>query len=512
MDASVHSLAKVLLNFQAITICLSKRSFKAGMFYRKEKKYRRALLSCLTVMLLLSAGQSFGQHYNALHGSDYSGGLAVYNNPASIVQSFHKWDFTPLALQFQGITNAVKGRNFPFYFSPEEKFHVAEGNFPREADLNYNIRLFNTRISIDKNHAFAFGLNLRGYSQAATSRIHYSDSVIGPRSFLALNEQNRSVSMNFTSSAWMEVYGAYGLTVWDRETSRLNAGATLKIQRGLSGAFVRLNEVGVQRVVENDFISYRVTDGGALYGYSANHGNGNSFQAADVFSQSQLGFAADLGVEYLVKPQAVTTIFDEDDYYDYEWKLGFSLLDLGWNNYLYGSESRNVSKLSPDVTNNVLQQKFRLIDDLSSFNDSLATIVQSSEQLSGNFSISNPTRAVINIDRYVSGHIFVNGELSLNLTSVKDNKISVQESKLLTVTPRWEKRKLGFYLPAQYNRYGNFWIGGAVRVGPLLLGTHNLLNIFAKNQNIRGGAYLALTFRPSNFLKNPVSRQYDCPE
>ena len=37
--------------------------------------------------------------------------------------------------------------------------------------------------------------------------------------------------------------------------------------------------------------------------------------------------------------------------------------------------------------------------------------------------------------------------------------------------------------------------GGAFRAGPLLLGTHNLANLFSKKSVQNGGLYLALTFR-----------------
>jgi hypothetical protein len=88
----------------------------------------------------------------------------------------------------------------------------------------------------------------------------------------------------------------------------------------------------------------------------------------------------------------------------------------------------------------------------------------------------------------------------------------VKESKLLTITPRWETRKLGFYLPVQYNRHGNFWIGGAIKAGPLLIGTHNLLNAFSKNKYLGSGAYIALTIRPFGAVRQARNRQYDCPE
>jgi hypothetical protein len=125
----------------------------------------------------------------------------------------------------------------------------------------------------------------------------------------------------------------------------------------------------------------------------------------------------------------------------------------------------------------------------------------------------NPARAVVNIDRYVSGSIFINGELSFNLVPSGKKSYTAKESKFLTVTPRWETKRLGFFMPIQVNRHGNFWIGGAVKAGPLLLGTHNLLNIFAKNKFLGSGAYIAFTVRPFEMNKSRDSRdrQYECP-
>src|SRR4051812_49379223 len=170
-------------------------------------KFRQYLTG---LILLLYAIQAESQDYSAIHGSNYSGGLGVYNNPSSIVISPYKWDLTLLGLQYQAFSNAIRGNNFPLYLSPDSKFSVANGNYIRKADFNTNIRLLNGRFSINKTHAFAFGLNAGTYTQAATSRINYTDSVIGPRTFLALNEGNRAIDLRLASSSWMELYGSYG--------------------------------------------------------------------------------------------------------------------------------------------------------------------------------------------------------------------------------------------------------------------------------------------------------------
>jgi hypothetical protein len=415
-------------------------------------------------------------------------------------------------MQYQTISNAVKGPNFPLMFSPSSTFYAANGNYERVVDANYNIRLLNFRYSIDKRHAVAFGVNLRGYVIGATSSINYSDSVKGPRSFLLLNEQNKAINANVATSAWMELYGSYGLNIIDNEASSLNAGASLKILRGMAGGFAKVNSVGVERQVVGDQVTYQIVGGDARYGYSANFGDGESFQAGDLFSGSQTGIALDVGVQYIVKSQGIGNFYDDATEDEYQWKIGLSLLDLGWNNYTYSSESRMVSSLKPGISSSTLSDKFMRIRDIGSFNDSLATIVENYDSLTGKFSISNPARAVINVDRYLSGNFYVNGELSINLAKGNGKNLAVGSARLLTITPRWETRKFGAYLPIQYNRHGNLWIGGAIKAGPVLLGTHNLLNAFSKNKYLGGGAYLAIIIHPVNFIRDARSRQYECPE
>lgn len=462
-------------------------------------------------VLIFFAGTAYAQNYSAIHGSNYAGGLGVYNNPSSILSSPYKWDLTVIGFQYQTISNVVKGPNFPFNLLPSATFYVADGNFKRYADITADVHLLNGRYSINESTAIGFGLNIRANVQGKTSSVHYTDSVRGPRSFLFLNEENGTIELDLASSAWMEFYGTYAKTFWDASDSKLSGGVSLKILRGMSGAFAQAKDVGVVSEQENDQTVYKIVNGNVKYGYSANHGDGESFSASDFFAQAKTGFAIDLGAEYTIKSQGFTNVFDSENAADYDWKIGISLLDLGWNNYTYSSESREVSSIRDDVSSFVLQEKFNSVSGVGSFNDSVATIVNNSGVLSGNFKVMNPARAVINVDRYISGNIYLNGELSVNLAPSGNNRFAVKESRLLAITPRWETRRLGVFVPVQVTRHGNFWLGGAVKAGPLLIGTHNLLNIFSKNKFLGGGAYIAFTIRPFEVNRDQRNRQYECP-
>jgi hypothetical protein len=88
----------------------------------------------------------------------------------------------------------------------------------------------------------------------------------------------------------------------------------------------------------------------------------------------------------------------------------------------------------------------------------------------------------------------------------------VKDLSFLTLTPRWEKKKLGAYLPIQITSDGKFWVGGAFKAGPVLFGWHNWANIFSKSKMANGGLYLALVIRPGGGPKgDKEDKRYSCP-
>jgi len=122
-------------------------------------------------------------------------------------------------------------------------------------------------------------------------------------------------------------------------------------------------------------------------------------------------------------------------------------------------------------------------------------------------------RLVVNVDHYLTGNFYINAELSLNipLSSIKKSYLQVKEINLLTITPRWETKRFGFYLPVQYNNQNQFWVGGAFKAGPLLLGIHNWANIFSKSSVQNGGGYIALIFRASKGSNGKTDKRLNCP-
>lgn len=478
---------------------------------------RTAGLLCVVIQLCICPYLLQAQNYHALHGSNFAGSIGVHNNPSSILQTPYRWDLTLFGVQGKTSTNFYEVRKYSILSSPSNsEYFFKSGTFERFIKANANVNLLNGRVALSRTRSIAFGANLKMHASARSSSYNFFDTLNRVSDFLNLNERNQPLSADMIHSGWVELYGTYAQTLLDNSRYRLNAGVTLKLSRGLSGAHGRLSNGRFARVAGPD--PFQIRSAETSYGYSSNYdrwvrSNNLMSNARTLLSYSQGGAAFDIGAELLIKTEAVKAYDEDDDYYDYRWKLGFSLLDAGANQFLYGRESRSTSGVNPSATANSLDLKFdSTITSLGRFNDSLATLVTQNRQLGGRYRIANPTRIVLNADYFIQGNFFVNAELSLNVSSiVKKRWFYVTEMNLITITPRWETRKLGAYLPLTINTSGQFWIGAAVKAGPLVFGLHNLGYVFSQKSIQNGGGYLALIIRPFENMGDKKDKRLDCP-
>ncbi|HEY0679084.1 MAG TPA: hypothetical protein VGD17_12405, partial [Chitinophagaceae bacterium] len=397
--------------------------------------------------ILVFAGLSVSaQNYHAVQGSPYAGSLGIANNPASMVSTPVKWDVTLFGTQLKSATNIFTIHDYSLLSNPaNSKYSINAGDFSRKAKLSFNTNLFNTRITLDRKHAIGFGINLRGLVRAKTASYYYSDSILGVRDFFNLNDPVRPLDLSMTGSTWIEIFGSYARTILDNASARLNTGITVKASRGIAGTYMTAENLRFRKATSQQNI---LSDARVTYGYSSNFDQwqkekGTNENVQDLFTYSQAGLAFDFGVEYLIKSQAVRTFEDGDDYYDYEWKIGVSLLDAGVNQFKYGRESRVLTGVRDNISDTLLDDKFRTVNSLTEANDSLETFVQTMSTPAGKFTIINPMRLVVNADRYLINDFYINGEISMNLSSLFKKYHHVSELNFITITPRWETRRWG---------------------------------------------------------------------
>lgn len=475
--------------------------------------------SIIAIVLLIVCVGVRGQNYHALNGSSYAGSIGVHNNPSSIVNTPYKWDITIIGGQAKISNNVLSILNYSLLSAPSKSEYLfTRGEGTRYAVANANVNLMNTRIALNRQKAIAFGVNIRNYSRLKTSNYNYIDTLRTVSAFLSRNTNNQPLSGDFYNSGWIELYGTYAQTIIDNGVTRLNAGITLKLSRGISGAYASLQNLRYARTAQGDPPAYAIEAGQVNYGYSSNfdfwkNENSTGQNVKNFITHTQGGASIDAGVELLIRPQGVSATYDDDSHFDYDWKIGLSLLDLGANQYTLGSQSRFTGAIQPGITSADINNKFdSTIRSIRIFNDSLATLMTTSTMAIGKFRVLNPTRLVLNVDRYLLGAFYINAELSMNLSAVFGKKwMYVKELNALTITPRWEVRKWGAYMPISYNTQNQLWVGAAVKAGPLLFGLHNLGYIFSKKSIHNGGGYIAIILRAPNDTGSKGSRQLNCP-
>jgi len=479
-------------------------------------------------ILLLPYSSLQAQDYRAIHGSSYAGALGAANNPTSIVHVPFKWDVTPLAVQLKQSTNLLTINNFSL-LSPGGNVTVTAnaGNQRRYLMSNQDIKVLNARIRLNEKSAIAFGASVRSYVSIKTSNLNWQDTVANVRDFMRINMSNSPLSVDIRTNGWAEVYGSYARTVLENDNGILNAGITVKVNRGLAGSYLTASGFYQAPGTIHNQPGFLLSNGLLEYGYSSSL---DAWDSAGSFSDQRKLFlkktfstiAFSIGAEYIIPAES-------ENFYDYDLKIGASLLDLGFNNFQYSNNSRRAVMNRSNVSDSLIQATFENLQNAGDVPDSLAQIAGNISTLYGNFKVFQPTRFVINVDKHLSGNFFINADITVPLLSLfGKQQLFVRDMNLLTLTPRFETRVFGFYLPTSLNTEMQFWVGGALKAGPLLLGVHNWANLLSKNKSQNGGAYLAITIRPgrksdgeggregsdktkARRIGGKKVRQYDCP-
>ena len=479
---------------------------------------------------LLLFNYSIAQNFQAINGSQFAGSLAPSNNPAAIVHVPYAWDITPFAAQVKQSTNAFKINNYSFLSSPKNITIDAENGIKKRfVFTNQGTRLLNARFTLTTKSAIAFGASIRSFTYARASNSNWQDTAYSLADYLKINLDKVPLSADAAASNWAEIYASYAQTIYSNANKILNAGITVNYNRAISGGYGVANNINYVPTVTTK-PGYLLTTGSLQYGYSANFDkiDSNKTSAANrkLFLQnSHYSLGADIGFEYIIRTeQDINLDNDLVNDFAYDTKIGLSIMDIGSNKYSFGSRSSIASGVLLGITDTLLENKFNTVTTLNNFNDSLAGIAESFQQMSGDFYIYKPTRLVINVDQHIAANFFINAEITLPLlTIVANNSTFIRDMNFIAITPRWETKSFGAYLPILFNNRQQLWVGGAFKAGPLLLGTHNLANLFSKNSAQTGGLYLAVTIRPGkvynrqdnhsqNNMSPKIKRAIRCPK
>jgi hypothetical protein len=471
----------------------------------------------LLIIIICRAAQGNTQSYHAFNGSSYAGVTAMYNNPAAIVNQAYKWDITLLGMQATVSNTAFTIHHNSLLNTQKSSVNFTEGLRPRYFHTNIDVNLLNVRYTINAKNAVAIGLRFRTYNHVNAAPFNFNDTISHLQSFLHANNNVNFFDGSFIHTGWAEINMNYARVVFQSSTSSLSAGIALSYLKCLSGGYGVFSHINYTEFYSAKGSYYILNQAAVTAAYSANYltnnNNSTSQKIHDFISNAPSSVGFDLGVEYLIN-NSLAGDNKPADATNYDWKIGVSAMDIGHNSFNPIQGSFKVT--GPfDFSDTILEQKFGKAKNIRDISDSVGTLFGNYNPLAKKFTISLPARLVISIDKSLGSHFFTNAELSLNLYSTQTTiNLHTREVNLITITPRWETQAWGIYMPVQYNSQGQFWVGAAVKLGPLLLGVHSL-NITkwfkTGDQTYNGGGYILLSIHP---FKKPVRavNGLDCPK
>jgi outer membrane protein OmpA-like peptidoglycan-associated protein len=413
------------------------------------------------------------------------------------------------------------------YFVYGSGVKYKERNKPGYDRSLINFDLMNLKYEFNHKNAAAYSLRVRSITNMEGLPIQWSHNAAKDYDENIFGQQQDWTGFGLNSTDFTEHAFTYARTIFDRNTSFLKAGATVKILSGLDASYFSVNS-GQYEFLDSITPAVELTDIDADFGSSED--NNQLF-----FKNWGLGF--DLGVTYEYRPDYEDQYYEMDgvkritryDMNKYKWKASASLTDLGFIRFM--SDSADYYNFSnPSATTNATQ-----LVDLSGFNpitfftspynfvkDSLAdTGTPSTGVQPDRFRMALPSAFHGNFDMnllrkwfYVSYNVSIPLHFKSDITQMKGFFIQ-------TLTPRIEKNNWSLVLPISHQGNGTVSIGAAGRFNYkgfiIFAGSNNAAFFYGQKasraRNIFAGISYSVLYKvPKDTDGDKISDPYDeCP-
>lgn len=470
--------------------------------FQRSKKYFLLIAGSLAV----AAAQA--QIFPGYHTSQYAGIHAVPFNPASAAGSRYRWDVNIIGADVRAGNTYYKVdkaalltsdtlRKFADYFPDTSATRKQYGW--GSADLMLPSGLY----AIDERQSIAFTWRLRGAangggmetSTANFFAVNYPD----PRYF------DRTIAEKYTAAfghSWNEFGLSYARVIKDYGDHRWKAGITLKYLAGQAAGYA----VGRDGAfVYNDDGSVNINSGKAAYAWNEELSTVEDNDWMSLYSPFQNpGIGADIGIIYEWRP-------DSDGfgsrYEDGTWnpdadtwkaRFGISIVDIGGISYQKAATSADLDLATEHLDRRLLnRQRGETIDQYAQRVSGYFTREESDDR----FFMNLPTSVNLMGDYNFNDRFFISASATIGLLSGTTNDNKTHALTQLLITPRYETRHIGAYIPISVNRFGQADAGLGLRLGPLVLGSATLFSNLARSRVDHADAFVALRVIPIRFSK-----------
>lgn len=448
-------------------------------------------MNVILFLLLFSFSNLYAQRYAGVSESDYSGIHGMKINPANIVNPHYKVDFELLSWNFSlvndylsfSIDSLVNGTG-DFFKRFKNKNKSEYANIAFDSEYNW----FNGLVSINDKMSIGFGIKSRTLIHARgfnKNLIEMSASGLNDATFYGKSYTDNVSSLGAMS--WNEYAVSFGSEVYNEGEHYLKVGGTLKLLQSVGSIYLHTKDLSYEfynadTIVNcSGLISFGSTNPNVPFSTT------NLLFPYGSFAGGNFGFGADVGVIYEWRPNG-----DEK----YKLKAGLSFQDMGFVPFI-----RNPI-VSNDVTFNNATLDVNIFDGVTNLDDINSIVYTDTAQFHSEYNIyydsvggvsdaygkfvynmQTPTKMNLFADYHVAKGFHVSFFSAISLYS-KNNAKRVVGINSFELTPRYDFKWIGFALPISYVQNSGFNLGLGLRLGPVHLGSSNLIDLFQMGNKV----------------------------
>ncbi|MFN8316920.1 MAG: DUF5723 family protein, partial [Chitinophagales bacterium] len=430
-------------------------------------------------------------------------GVDMANNYVGLSNQaiFHPSKFTEPDFQKNLLIEKLNGKpknlNLAFQFQVPLSFMVAFG------------KKNNNALAITSHMNFGFGINGLDEPLARVAYAAGDNALVNSLVGKTFTQKN----LNFNTMAWFDAGLTYSRVVWQNKHHFVKAGITGKFILGVFAENMSLTNA-----------TYKFTDADHMDVSGANMKLNIDANATGMLSNFGFGGsgktnfpmsgAADIGVVYEWRPNIDKYSYEMDckqsirkDMPKHLLSFGFSITDMGALKFKRDSLSSDYTINGQNIPVGSFTKLF------TGQADSTIGSFQKNPIKEDKFKMNLP----LGIHLFVDYNAWKGVGVNLATSIYPKQTQGVQYTSLVRLTPKYDHKWFGFYLPMTVDFQSNFSMGLGMRLGPLTIGVTNFIGLF--NNTKSEGIYFALKasvpqkFRPKDRDKDKISNQFDkCPK
>jgi outer membrane protein OmpA-like peptidoglycan-associated protein len=491
----------------------------------------KKLLSFLIVSIFTHLN---AQDFLGLQSSNYSGVTGAISNPANIVDNRFVVDVALTGLNFAldnnyiGIKSSAAKYKIKYNSASDPNDKSQKGlsvNFTDPSWQNNdpnspgyfknNFKLINNgkskalydsdrivlpsfMVSLNRKNAIAFNWSIRNYINVDGVSQDLVD--LGYNGFdlsRLLNQRLQNKNLSVQQMSWAEYAFSYAHVLKEDGPHFFKAGITVKYLQGLEAAYAYIRNLDYQ-VSTKDTMSFFKS--AVAYGHSDNL-NFKTTDPSKIYSYtSSPGFGLDIGGVYEWRPDFNNYQYEMDgksglyrrDKNKYKLKASLAVNDIGGIRFKKGG-------LSNDFVADVTRFNVGVFQNVKNINSVDSTIKAHPQEFNVNnqkktFTMMLPMSINAQVDYNVWNPLYVN--FTANFSNFFKNKESkVFDYTNISIAPRVESKWFGIGVPVSYNalaaKRGEYVaLGAMIRLGPLVIGSNNILNYI--NSDVFGANFYFL--------------------